>query len=67
MNAKKKGVGITTNGISATVHFIVPKCSSDDNPKEITNLLNIEQLSLIPTDYNDHNKSNVIDNNMCED
>ena len=64
---KNEGAGITTNGISALVHFIVPKSCNDDKHNEMTNLMNIEQLSLTPIDCNDQYKSDNVDEGTWED
>ena len=63
---------ITTDGVSASVHFIIPKSCDDNKHEEITNMLNIEQLSLTPVNceehkIDDHQKSDDVDDGTWED
>ena len=53
---KREGAGITTNGISALVHFILHRNRDDSvggEHDEMDNLLSVEQLSLTSTDNDD--------------
>ncbi len=69
---KNEGIGITTDGVSASVHFIIPKSCNDNKHEKITNMLNTEQLSLTPVNceehkIDDHQKSDDVDDGTWED
>ena len=62
---KDEGVGISTDGVSASVHFIALKSCVNNISDEVTNLLNIERLTLTPDDCDKQCDSDEDDDDDC--